>query len=116
MNKPLRTRSAPMAEALEFYLRGLGVPYIVVNEAKRALFAGAKLKSFHFVIYRPSECNLLVWAAKSFTKADREDCLQWQSIFGAGFKLVRAFAKGDGFAFKALDGAEVLIPSARKET
>src|SRR5689334_23174216 len=36
-------------ESLELFLRERGVPYINVDEAKRALFAGAKLRSFHFV-------------------------------------------------------------------
>src|SRR5271155_1624223 len=86
--------------AFEDYLRRKGLPYIAVDEAKKALFAGAKLKSFDFVVYRPEGKNLLVdvkgrkistkssgggtlqnWA----TREDIDDLRQWQDIFGEGF-------------------------------
>src|ERR1043165_9765394 len=46
--------------AFEDYLRRKGLPYVAVDEAKKALVAGAKLKSFDFVVYRPDGKNLLV--------------------------------------------------------
>ena len=46
--------------AFEDYLRKKGLPYIAVDEAKKALFAGAKLKSFDFVVYNKKGPNLLV--------------------------------------------------------
>jgi hypothetical protein len=89
--------------AFEDYLRRKGLPYIAVDEAKRALFAGAKLKSFDFVVYRPQGKNLLVdvkgrklspksatlqnWA----TREDIDDLRQWQDIFGDGFSAVFLF-------------------------
>ena len=44
----------------EDYLRTAGVPYVAVDEAKKALFAGVRLKSFDFVVYSASGTNLLV--------------------------------------------------------
>ena len=44
----------------EDYLRTAGVPYVAVDEAKKALFAGVRLKSFDFVVYSASGANLLV--------------------------------------------------------
>ena len=40
--------------AFEAFLRERGVPYVAVDEAKKALFASAKLKSFDFVVYSKS--------------------------------------------------------------
>src|SRR5262245_13091362 len=89
--------------AFEDYLRQKGLPYIAVDEAKKALFAGAKLKSFDFVVYRPQGENLLVdvkgrklspkngslqnWA----TREDIDDLRQWQEIFGDGFSAMSLF-------------------------
>ncbi|MGN6366695.1 MAG: HYExAFE family protein [Phycisphaerae bacterium] len=89
--------------AFEDYLRKKGLPYIAVDEAKRALFAGAKLKSFDFVVYRPEGKNLLVdvkgrkLSGKSgtlqnwVTREDIDDLRQWQEIFGEGFEAMFLF-------------------------
>ena len=53
-------------QAFEHYLRANGVPYVAVDEAKRALQGPAdqpgarKLKSFDFVVYSQSGANLLI--------------------------------------------------------
>lgn len=98
-----RTKAALHYEgAFEDYLRRRGLPYIAVDEAKKALFAGAKLKSFDFVVYRPTGRNLLVdvkgricrgetlqnWA----TREDIDDLRQWEDIFGTGFQAIFVFA------------------------
>ncbi|HVS71889.1 MAG TPA: HYExAFE family protein [Phycisphaerae bacterium] len=102
-------RTKPVAHyeaAFEDFLRRKGLPYIAVDEAKKALFAGAKLKSFDFVVYRPEGKNLLVdvkgrkLAAASgrapslqnwVTREDIDDLRQWQDIFGAGFSALFLF-------------------------
>lgn len=100
-----RTKPAIHYEAaFEDYLRRRGLPYIAVDEAKKALFAGAKLKSFDFVVYRPNGNNLLVdvkgrklnpAAGTSFqnwtTREDIDDLRQWQEIFGDGFTAMFLF-------------------------
>lgn len=98
--------------AFEEFLRQRGVPYVAVDEAKRALFADAQLKSFDFVVYCQNGANLLVdikgrqhrhrngrggrggggvtfqsWA----TQRDVNDLQQWEQVFGSGFKAVLAF-------------------------
>lgn len=89
--------------AFEVLLRQKGLPYIAVDEAKKALFSGAKLKSFDFVVYRPEGKNLLVdvkgrklsggkgslqnWV----TREDIDDLRQWQDIFGDGFTAMFLF-------------------------
>lgn len=88
--------------AFEAYLRGKGIPYVAVDEARKALFADARLKSFDFVVYSPSGPNLLVdikgrqlRGQRSFqtwaTDQDVADLLQWQQVFGEGFKAVLMF-------------------------
>jgi len=98
-------RSVHYEAAFEAYLRQRGIPYVAVDEAKKAMFANARLKSFDFVVYNQNGSNLLVdikgrqlrgrrgttsfqtWA----TEQDVRDLLQWQQVFGEGFKAVLMF-------------------------
>ncbi len=91
--------------AFEALLRERTIPYVAVDEAKKALFGGASLKSFDFVVYRAAGPNLLVdikgrramspsgrpsyqtWA----TQRDVEDLAQWEQVFGDGFRAVLVF-------------------------
>jgi len=91
--------------AFEGFLRDRGIPYVAVDEAKRALFASAKLKSFDFVVYSKTGPNLLVDVKgrtlrnreerKGFetwtTERDVQDLLQWAQVFGEGFQPVLSF-------------------------
>ena len=93
-------------QAFEHYLRANAIPYVAVDEAKRALSqAGsakgaprAGLKSFDFVVYSECSANLLVdvkgrkhsgktgRSLQNWVTADDVDCLaRWQGIFGEGF-------------------------------
>jgi hypothetical protein len=98
-------RSIHYEAAFEAFLRDKGIPYVAVDEAKKALFANAKLKSFDFVVYSKNGPNLLVdvkgrslrnrssrsgfetWA----TERDVDDLMQWEQVFGEGFKAVLGF-------------------------
>ncbi len=88
--------------AFEHYLRAKGIPYVAVDEAKRAL-AGRPpargLKSFDFVVYSRSGPNLLVdvkgrkhsgrtgKSLQNWVTKDDIDCLmRWAGIFGSGFE------------------------------
>ena len=91
--------------AFEGFLREKGIPYVAVDEAKKALFAKSELKSFDFVVYSKTGPNLLVdvkgrsarnkpasranetWA----TERDVADLIQWENVFGDGFKAIFAF-------------------------
>jgi hypothetical protein len=98
-------RSVHYEAAFEAFLRDKGIPYVAVDEAKKALFANAKLKSFDFVVYSPNGPNLLIdvkgrqrresSAKRSFeswtTERDVDDLLQWEQVFGEGFRAVLAF-------------------------
>lgn len=89
--------------AFEAFLRERGLPYVAVDESKKALFSGSKLKSFDFVVYSRSGPNLLIdvkgrkvegdsaslqtWT----TRRDVDDLLQWERIFGDGFSAIFGF-------------------------
>lgn len=98
-------RSVHYEAAFEAYLRERGIPYVAVDEAKKALFADAKLKSFDFVVYSQTGPNLLIDVkGRQFrgatgkgsyqswtTERDVADLMQWQQVFGEGFKAVLTF-------------------------
>lgn len=94
--------------AFEDYLRTRGVPYVAVDEAKRASFRDVQIKSFDFIVYSASQTNWLVdikgrrWAARPgsarpswqnwVTQADLDALEQWQIVFGEGFRALLVFA------------------------
>jgi hypothetical protein len=98
-------RTVHYEAAFEAYLRHRGIPYVAVDEAKKALFATAKLKSFDFVVYSKKGPNLLVdvkgrscrnRAARTgfeswSTEQDITDLQQWKQVFGDGFEAVLIF-------------------------
>ncbi|MCP4248758.1 MAG: HYExAFE family protein [bacterium] len=94
--------------AFEDYLRSRGLPYIAVDEHRKAIFAGAKIKSFDFLVYSPNGPTWLVdvkgrkfpyagSGGKRFwenwvTLADLDGLVQWQTAFGDGFQAMLIFA------------------------
>ncbi|MDP9172961.1 MAG: HYExAFE family protein [Planctomycetota bacterium] len=98
-------RSIHYEAAFEAFLRDRAVPYVAVDETKRALFANARLKSFDFVVYSQNGPNLLVdvkgrscrnkasrsgfetWA----TEQDVADLTQWEQVFGNGYRAMLSF-------------------------
>lgn len=94
-------------QAFEHYLRANQIPYVAVDEAKRALQGSAsvpRLKSFDFVVYSTSGPNLLVdvkgrkhsgKTGKSMqnwvTRDDLECMNEWSRIFGGGFEPALVF-------------------------
>jgi hypothetical protein len=99
-------RTVHYEAAFEGFLRHRGIPYVAVDEAKKALFANAKLKSFDFVVYSPHGPNLLIdvkgrtlrdrSSRRGFetwtTERDVNDLAQWEQVFGDGFRAVLTFA------------------------
>ena len=94
--------------AFEDYLRSQQIPYVAVDEAKKATFRDAKLKSFDFIVYSVGQTNWLVdvkgrrWVRRKrhnkpawenwATQADLDGLRQWQEVFGAGFGGLLVFA------------------------
>jgi hypothetical protein len=97
--------------AFEDYLRARGWPYVAVDEAKKAVFAGAAIKSFDFLVYSATGANLLVdvkgrkfpdspagrrAASRAWenwiTRDDVEGLRRWQEVFGRDFAATLVFA------------------------
>lgn len=91
-------------QAFEHYLRSKQIPYVAVDEARRAIKGQIKLKNFDFVVYGAQGANLLVdvkgrkHSGRSrkqldnwVTEDDVRDLLQWQEVFGEGFRAAFAF-------------------------
>lgn len=97
--------------AFEDYLHAKGVPCVRVDEAKKAIFGRAKVKSFDFIVYGSAGPNLLVDVkGRKFpdtppgrssqsrawenwvTRDDLEGLLDWQGVFGEGFAGAFVFA------------------------
>ncbi len=98
--------------AFEDYLRAKGWPYVAVDESKKAIFAGASVKSFDFLVYSESGANLLVdvkgrkfpdgvvgrrrGASKAWenwiTEQDADGLVQWEKVFGEDFEALLVFA------------------------
>jgi hypothetical protein len=105
--------------AFEAYLRRARVPFVVVDEARRARLNQLSLKSMDFIVTAPGNRNLLVdvkgrqfpsgrgpesagtraghkrighkWENWA-TKDDLDSLLRWQEVFGDGFRAVLVFA------------------------
>ena len=94
--------------AFEEYLRGRGIPYVAVDEAKRSVLSdGASIKSLDFIVSSPHRVTWLVDVKgrrfpsgdiqKQFWKnwSTRDDLLslaQWERVFGPGFCGLFVFA------------------------
>jgi hypothetical protein len=96
--------------AFEDFLRHRRVPFIRVDQARQTIFAGARLKSFDFVIYPPAGPNLLVdvkgrrfpyqldgssrrrYWENWVTQDDLEALNIWEQTFGEGFRGMLVFA------------------------
>jgi hypothetical protein len=87
------------------------IPFVDVDEAKRALFQSAKLRSFHIVAYSKEGPNWLIFAA-SVTAQARRDMAEWEKVFGEGFMAVLATwsdREAVGIRFRTLAGAVVYL-------
>ncbi|MGE3315135.1 MAG: HYExAFE family protein [Planctomycetaceae bacterium] len=94
--------------AFEEFLRQGRTPYVAVDEQRRALLRDASLKSMDFIVYSQQRPNLLVdvkgrqfptggesgghcwenWA----TEDDLTSLMQWEQVFGPGFRSILVFA------------------------
>lgn len=94
--------------AFEDYARSQGWPYIPVDEQKKAIFSGARIKSFDFLVYPPNRKPWLVdvkgrkfpydsGGSKRYWEnwVTREDIVglrAWHKVFGDQFEPVLLFA------------------------
>jgi hypothetical protein len=90
------------------YLRSRGVPYVAVDEHRKSIFAGERVKSFDFLVYHPGGEKWLVdvkgrkfpydtdgqkrYWENWITRDDLTGLTHWEEAFGAGFRSVFVFA------------------------
>jgi hypothetical protein len=94
--------------AFEDYLRSQKIPYVAVDEKRRALAQEASIKSLDFIVYSAEGPNLLIdvkgrteifdipnrsrrWESWA-TREDIDGLHQWQELFGEGFSSCLVFA------------------------
>lgn len=95
-------------QAFEHYLQQCRLPYVAVDQAKKAVFADVRLKSFDFIVYgRQSRCFLVDvkgrkfprsqfekgrWGQNWVTADDVDGLMRWQEIFGGDYVALFVFA------------------------
>ncbi len=93
--------------AFEDFVWSQAWPYVPVDEKKKAIFAGARVKSFDFIVYPPGRGAWLVdvkgrkfpyeingsrrYWENWVTKEDLEGLKRWEGVFGDGFEPVLVF-------------------------
>jgi hypothetical protein len=112
--------------AFEDFLRSRGVPYVAVDETRRAVFGGSTVKSFDFLVYGLGERHWLVDVkGRHFPYIDHRGCrrywenwvlqddldslMEWQAVFGGEFEARFVFAY-------LLDGPPDRWPAVRPHT
>lgn len=105
-------RSVHYEVAFEDYLRAKAWPYVAIDDAKKAIFAGVSIKSFDFLVYSESGPNLVVdvkgrkfpdgvigrkrGASRAWenwiTREDADGLGQWEQVFGRDFMAALVFA------------------------
>ena len=97
------------AERFGAMLQAAGLPYVAVDDAKRATIRDAKLRAFDFIVYAETGANWLVYVGprrRSMVEAMRD----WEATFGDGFKALFAVFHGDALVYRTLDGETVEQP------
>lgn len=95
-------------QAFEAYLQQQNIPYVAVDQAKKAVFSGARIKSFDFIIYPPRGRRILAdvkgrkfpyqsfqrgrWGETWTTTDDVRGLTRWEEVFGDEYMAVFVFA------------------------
>jgi hypothetical protein len=93
--------------AFEDYVRSRGWPYLPVDEQRKAIFSGARIKSFDFLVYPPEQKAWLVdikgrkfpyevngtkrYWENWVTRDDLEGLGRWKGVFGEDFEPLLVF-------------------------
>lgn len=102
-------RSIHYEAAFEEFLRDRAVPYVPVDEARRVILAGARIKSFDLLVYPGQPPHWIVdikgrrfpyvneFGAKRYwenwvVQDDLDSLAEWETVFGDGFSAHFVFA------------------------
>ena len=94
--------------AFEAYLQQRRLSYVAVDQARRAVFDGVRLKSFDFLIYPPAQMRILAdvkgrrlelsayqrgrLGESWVTTEDVDGLKRWQEVFGRSYRSIFVFA------------------------
>ncbi|MBI4578624.1 MAG: HYExAFE family protein [Planctomycetes bacterium] len=97
--------------AFEDYLGRRAVPYVPVDETRKVIFSGSKIKSFDFLVYPAENCHWIVdvkgrrfpyftdngrrtarYWENWVTNDDVTGLADWQAVFGSDFEARFVFA------------------------
>jgi hypothetical protein len=101
-SKRTRRKLAPVdstgAAGLEYLLRERQEPYVAVDEAKKAIFSGAGIEAFDFLVYRKDGPNHLVLIVHGTPTAEQDALLaEWEKVFGSAFMGVFVCRRASGW-------------------
>ena len=86
------------AAGLEHFLRERQEPYVAVDEAKKAIFAGSNIGSFNFLVYRQDGPNHLVLIVHGKPTTEQDERLaEWERVFGPAFVGVFVCRRASGW-------------------
>jgi len=95
---------AEYVRRIEGLLCELGMPYVVMDEAKKAIFADASIKSFDLLVYMEHGPNMLAVVLPRSrgvpTAEQREALREWETVFGRDFVGVFVHATAEPVAWR----------------
>ena len=95
------------------YLRVKDWPFVVVDDAKKAIFSGSTLKAFDVLVYNNGAPNLLVLVVTSRpTPAHVAEMKDWEHVFGEGFQAAFVFHAADTWQLITLNDLQTPNPLA----
>lgn len=111
VSKVRQTQRGALRRNVEQFLRDRGIHYVNVDEAQKSLFKKARLRAFHFVVYRQNGLNWLLYASQ-LRKETRRDLMEWEKVFGEGFVAVVAQQTVSArLRFRRISGEEITLNS-----
>ena len=101
-------RNTHYERAFEDLLQQRGIPYVAVDQAQKAVFSGASIKSFDFIVYPNRGPKILAdvkgrkcpwrqfqrgrWGETWITKDDLDGLHRWEEVFGPDYLAAFVFA------------------------
>ena len=109
LTKPIDPARVRLCKQFETFLRDKGWPYVAVDEAKQAIFGGAGIEAFDFLVYSSVGPNLLVSLQGTPGPVAQEalDSMgEWEAVFGKDFRAVFVCRTDAGWTCRMLPGQD----------
>jgi len=106
------SRQGRRLKAFAKVLDDRGVSFVAVDEAKKAIFSGAGIEPFDFLIYSSQGDNLLALlrpVRSAISQGDISMLAEWEGVFGKGFAAV-VIIDDPGLGYPVVTLAECRTP------